>query len=276
MSFFPTLFPVGLAALPAIADQPPTLPGLLWIGNGYLETFQDIQNLSGLFWLLTLYQFSQGLLTSLWVFPPELPVVVKERGGGMYSLTAYYLSRSVSELQLEVPFVVLQVTIVYFMVVLRPQIAAYVLTLLAMILVSLTSQGIGQLIGIGVNSPKNVQLSSALTIQWTLMASGFLMVMPTWLVWTQYLSVIRFGYIALLFIQFQDNYYQVCPDNNIVEVNECQLVPWTVALGGPQQLRPRLWVDWLALGGFVIVSRLSCFFMLKYRAEGMFEAKRKP
>ena len=202
------------------------------------------------------------MLSSLYVFPPEIPVIIKDRQGGMYSLSAYYLARSVTELQLEMPFVILQNTIVYVLVLLRPTVSAYLQILVISILVSLTSQGLGQMIGTTIRFPKNVQLTSSFTIQWTLVTSGFLVVLPPFVDWFKYFSIMRYGYVAMSYVQFDGLTVQFCPGG---QINGCLQLPWQTAVGGAANLTPPLWLDYILLVVFVFISRSLTFLVLYNR-----------
>lgn len=56
-----------------------------------------------------------ALFAALFTFPSEIGMLLKERASGMYSLAAFYISRTASDLPLDCMYPTVFVIIVYFL-----------------------------------------------------------------------------------------------------------------------------------------------------------------
>jgi len=92
--------------------------GLLWwqaakdVPADNLERMEDI---AGLLFFLILFPSYNSVLTSVFTFPSEYKILIKERTSSMYTLSAYYLARTLSDLPLDSLFPAAFAMIVYFM-----------------------------------------------------------------------------------------------------------------------------------------------------------------
>mmetsp|Transcript_35711 Transcript_35711/g.101072 ORF Transcript_35711/g.101072 Transcript_35711/m.101072 type:complete len:692 (-) Transcript_35711:243-2318(-) len=236
------------------------LAGILWAGDGMDLTVQGANNVAGLFFLLCLQLFVQNFMAPIFMFPQEMAVVKKERSGSLYSLSAYYLARSASEFQLECLLPVVQATLVYIFALLRPSILAYLATLAVVITVVIASQGLGHLFSTGIRDPDTRSITFALATQFSAMVCGFVLVLPLWINWAKYLSVLWYGYNLLLFIQ-----YEGVPLQDCASTEECQVVSWTEALSGRVNPTKFQWLEIVAFIAFVALTRFAAFSVLKFR-----------
>lgn len=62
------------------------------------------------------------LFGSLFTFPAEMKMLLKERSSGMYNLSAYYISRSAASMPLELLYPTVFTVLAYWMGALRPQV----------------------------------------------------------------------------------------------------------------------------------------------------------
>lgn len=63
------------------------------------------------------------LFGSLFTFPSEMKMLLKERSSGMYNLSAYYISRSSASMPLELLYPTVFTILSYWMGALRPQVS---------------------------------------------------------------------------------------------------------------------------------------------------------
>lgn len=63
------------------------------------------------------------LFGSLFTFPSEMKMLLKERSSGMYNLSAYYIARSSASMPLELLYPTIFSILAYWMGALRPQVS---------------------------------------------------------------------------------------------------------------------------------------------------------
>lgn len=96
--------------------------------------------------MLLFHQFT-GMFNSLFVFPSEFQMMVKERSSGMYRLSSFYFARTLSELPLDCTIPSMLIILMYWMTGLRPTAGAFISHWLAILLSRLIGQSIGLLVG---------------------------------------------------------------------------------------------------------------------------------
>jgi ABC-type multidrug transport system permease subunit len=118
------------------------LTGCFWWQRGAGDTLRlsAASDVSGLLFFELLFPAFSSLFSSLFTFPNEYRMLLKERQSGMYRLSAFYLSRMASDLPMEFAYPALFVGIVYFMGALRLSAAAFFGNLFAMLLLVLVAE----------------------------------------------------------------------------------------------------------------------------------------
>lgn len=108
---------------------------------------------------------------ALFAFPSERAITVKERRGGYFRLSAYYVARCVADLPLDVVVPFAFVVILYFMAALRA--AVFPLHALVVLLSVLVATSMGLLLSAVVMELKQAQaLASVLTLS-TMLAGAY-------------------------------------------------------------------------------------------------------
>ena len=164
------------------------------------------------------------MFTSLLIFPTEMKHLVKERKSAMYSLSAFYVARTASDIPADLALPSMLIVIVYWMAWLNPTAAAFFATWGTYLLVLLVSSSIGLLIGALVLSVKTAQaLAATLMLTFILVGGFFVQGIPDWISWIKYLSFLNYAYPLLLHIQFGDtgNVWSCLAD---VDGQKCQPV----------------------------------------------------
>jgi len=236
------------------------LAGVLWFADGLDHTVQGVNNVAGLLFMLILQLFVHNFMNPMVSFPHELQIVKKERSGSLYSLSAYYLARSATEIALECALPIIQTTIVYAFAVLRLSFLAYFSTLGVVILVVFSAQGIGMFFSALIRDPDTRSITLSLAVQFSAMVCGFVLVLPLWINWAKYLSVLWYGYTLLLQIQYDGVPLQDCSSTE-----ECQEVGWETALNGKVNLSKVPGLTIFIFLGFVFAVRFAGFVMIGIR-----------
>lgn len=124
--------------------------GLLWFQAGGKNTLISAADVSGLLFFAMLFAQANAMFSSVFTFPAEFQMMLKERSSGMYRLSAFYISRTASEIPLDFFIPTLYVIILYFMTELKMTAAAFFCHWLAMILSIFVAQTVGLIIGAAI------------------------------------------------------------------------------------------------------------------------------
>ncbi|XP_076239723.1 ATP-binding cassette subfamily G member 4 isoform X1 [Calliopsis andreniformis] len=174
------------------------LVGLL-IGTLYYDIGNDgakvLSNLGFLFFNMLFLMYTSMTITIL-SFPLELPVLLKENFNRWYSLKAYYLAITLSDIPFQAIFCIVYVTIVYFMTSQPTEIMRFSMFMGTCLLISFVAQSVGLVVGAAMNVQNGVFLAPVMSVPF-LLFSGFFVsfdAIPVYLRWITYLSYIRYGF----------------------------------------------------------------------------------
>ncbi|CAL7934659.1 unnamed protein product [Xylocopa violacea] len=174
------------------------LVGLL-IGALYYDIGNDgakvLSNLGFLFFNMLFLMYTSMTITIL-SFPLELPVLLKENFNRWYSLKAYYLAITVSDIPFQAIFCILYVTVVYFLTSQPTDVMRFSMFMGTCLLISFVAQSVGLVVGAAMNVQNGVFLAPVMSVPF-LLFSGFFVsfdAIPVYLRWITYLSYIRYGF----------------------------------------------------------------------------------
>lgn len=181
------------------------LAGMFWWQIGAdLDSVQRVLDVGGLLFFIQLFMAFASLYAALFTFPTEFQMLVKERQSGMYRLSAYYVARTASDLPLDCLLPSLFTWILYWMAGLRLSAGAFFCTWFSVVLIVLTAQSMGLLIGANVINPKNGQTIATIFMLSTMLVGGYYVRgIPVWISWLKYVSFIYWGWNLLLKIEFR-------------------------------------------------------------------------
>ncbi|XP_066594327.1 ATP-binding cassette subfamily G member 4 isoform X3 [Prorops nasuta] len=169
------------------------------IGALYYDIGNDgakvLSNLGFLFFNMLFLMYTSMTITIL-SFPLELPVLLKENFNRWYSLKAYYLAITVSDIPFQAIFCIIYVSIVYFLTSQPPEVFRFSMFLGACLLISFVAQSVGLVVGAAMNVQNGVFLAPVMSVPF-LLFSGFFVsfdAIPVYLRWITYLSYIRYGF----------------------------------------------------------------------------------
>ncbi|XP_076116252.1 uncharacterized protein LOC143083788 isoform X1 [Mytilus galloprovincialis] len=202
-------------------------------------------------------------------FPLEKIVINKERAGGWYRLSAYFLAKCTSEL----PLILLQplffVTVAYWCIGLSG-VAKFFATMGTVFITALAGQSIGLFLGV-VNTEMRQAITITILIQMAIMLLGglFTRTLPLWLDWTKYLSFIHYTFHSLMYLEFKNGPAVRCSSqlNSTVfpicrEAN-ATMIPSEILLEY-YGIRWNYWQYLLPLLAIIVVFRSLCYIILRY------------
>jgi len=152
-----------------------------------------------------LYWVMSGMYESLFAFPQERVVILKERATASYRLSAYFCAMTTADLPvfLFMPFIFLVIS--YWMVVPTLGFNIFVLILFIALLSVVTGQGMGQLVGSAFDDVRIGQAVATVVVLFLMLLGGFFAQnLPGWLSWVRYVSPFAYASNAALGVIFRE------------------------------------------------------------------------
>jgi len=178
------------------------LVGIMWFQLEQVERTLD-ERVSLVFFICVFFSFIP-MFSAIFSMPAEGPVLHKERSSGAYRLSAFFVAKTIVETPVELLYPTLFTVVAYWMAGLRASVGAFVLHVFVLSLVVLTALSIGLFVSATVRNIKLAQVLGSLTVLLALLAGGYYVnnkTLPSWIVWVNALSFIKYGFEALLIIE---------------------------------------------------------------------------
>ncbi|XP_065681932.1 protein white isoform X2 [Hydra vulgaris] len=192
----------------------------LKVGKNTTDESNDVAtNVNGALFFTVMTQSFSALSGSLYIFPAEIPVFLKEHKLAMYRPDVYFISKTLSEFPWYVIGPVIYSTIFYFMVGLRTDAAAFFIFVGIVQLLNQAGLSFGYFIS---SISPTVQVATSvgppLIMPFVLFGGFFLkdMSIPDYFIWLKWLSFVKYGAECVQINQWA-NYGQVghCNGTNI-------------------------------------------------------------
>lgn len=175
------------------------LAGFMW----WHSDFQNIQDRLGLLFFIAIFWGVLPSFNATFAFPQERAIFMKERASGMYTLSSYFMSRIVGDMPMELILPTIFVTITYWMAGLKPELAAFILTLMVVLGYVLVSQGLGLALGALIMDAKQASTVVTVTMLAFVLTGGFYVhKVPSCMAWIKYISSTFYTYRLLINIQY--------------------------------------------------------------------------
>ncbi|KAJ8541723.1 hypothetical protein K7X08_002539 [Anisodus acutangulus] len=179
------------------------LAGSMWWHSDY----RDIQDRLGLLFFISIFWGVFPSFNAVFAFPQERAIVVKERASGMYTLSSYFMARIVGDLPMDLILPTLFLTIMYWMAGLKPQLLAFLLTLLVLLSYVIVSQGLGLALGAIIMDAKQASTVVTVTMLAFVLTGGFYVhKVPACLAWIKYISTTFYCYRLLIDVQYGEGH----------------------------------------------------------------------
>ncbi|XP_038906339.1 ABC transporter G family member 9 [Benincasa hispida] len=187
------------------------MSGLLW----WQSNDSHLQDKIGLFYFSSSFWGFFPLLQAIGTFPKERMILEKERASGMYRLSSYFISRTTSDLPMELVLPTIFIVIIYAMAGLKRTAANFFATLFSQLLSVLVAQGFGLAIGaLVLDQSSATTLGSVIMLCFLLTSGYFVQHVPKFIAWTKYISIGTYTYKLLLISQYKATDTYPCPGNN--------------------------------------------------------------
>ncbi|XP_047133027.1 protein white isoform X1 [Hydra vulgaris] len=248
------------------------IAGLVYLRVGDLKDNNDkVSNINGaIFFTVTTMSFG-SITGSLFVFPAEIPVFLKEHKLGMYRTDVYFLSKVIAEFPSYLIGPILYSVIYYFMVGFRTTASAFFASLGILEILVQCALSFGYLVS--AMSP-SVQVATGVgppLIMPFMLFGGFFLKdksIPIYFIWLKWLSWFKYSAECLQIIQWHDyDGLTVCETNRNVT---CFYPNGNAALASfgysPNNMGRNIGLMFALIGGFRIAAFL--FVLLRaYRAK---------
>ncbi|KAI7755627.1 hypothetical protein M8C21_007163, partial [Ambrosia artemisiifolia] len=127
----------------------------------------------GLLFYVCIFWTSSSIFGAVYVFPFEKFTLVKERKADMYRLSAFYVCSTLCDMIAHVTYPTIFMSILYFMVGFQKTAQCFFLTLLVVLLIAITSQGAGEMLGAAVMSVRRAGNVASLILMLFLLTGGY-------------------------------------------------------------------------------------------------------
>ncbi|KAG7386669.1 hypothetical protein PHYBOEH_008608 [Phytophthora boehmeriae] len=181
-----------------------TLVISLIVGLIYLQLVLDqkgVQNFTGGFFFLIVNQ-TFGTANPVFIsVPMELPIVIREYKAGLYHLIAWYISKNVSEIPMQLLLPIVFFVPVYFLMGIGHGFEAFIYMQIIMMLVNSCAVGLGYMVSCLVRRVDIAPIIGMIMILPFLLFGGLLINSddcPDYFVWIQYISPIKYGFEGIM------------------------------------------------------------------------------
>ncbi|XP_049848215.1 uncharacterized protein LOC126313302 [Schistocerca gregaria] len=199
MSIGAYLFPLPIIQTLVIA----IVYGLIWLQTPRNEA--NFQNRTGaLFFLLLFTGGFNPVLTALYSFPMERPIILRERSEGAYPISAYLLAKTLSEAPLEQIYPLAFLLITYWMVGFNPRFTNFLLIWVILIFLTWSSSGLGLAISSVIYNIKASTTMAIIVLLTMILTSGFYVAFESikkWISWLGYLSYIKYAFDGVILVE---------------------------------------------------------------------------
>lgn len=177
------------------------LGGFMWWHSDY----RDIQDRLGLLFFICIFWGVFPSFNAVFAFPQERAIFMKEKASGMYTLSSYFMARITGDLPMELILPTLFLSITYWMTGLKPELSAFVLTLLVLLGYVLVSIGLGLALGAFIMDAKQASTVVTVTMLAFVLTGGYYVhKVPPFMSWIKYASTTFYSYRLLINVQYGD------------------------------------------------------------------------
>ncbi|KAL0365814.1 UNVERIFIED_CONTAM: ABC transporter G family member 25 [Sesamum radiatum] len=175
------------------------LAGFMWWHSDY----HDIQDRLGLLFFISIFWGVFPSFNAVFAFPQDRAIFLKERASGMYTLSSYFMARITGDLPMELILPTTFLTVTYWMTGLKPQLSAFVLTLMVVLGYVVVSQGLGLALGALIMDAKKAStVVTVIMLAFVLTGGYYVHKVATFMSWMKYISTTFYTYRLLIKVQY--------------------------------------------------------------------------
>jgi len=192
----------------------------------------------------------QGIFGSLILlnsFPQEKVIVLRERAAGMYSVSAYYLAKSLAEMVIQLVFPFIFTCCAYWLMGLQAEAGKFFIFMLFMELCCLTAESIALMLSTLCRRVSYAIVILPIIFEGSRLFGGFLLppkLLPRYFSWLDALSFIKYSYVGIALNELSGLVYYCKP---------AQLVNGKCLLTSGHQQIDNLGLDFITIWGCALV-----------------------
>ena len=185
--------------------------GLTFLNIPGSDAKAQVQDRNGSLFISSLSQVLLPVIGALAIFSLEIPVILREISSGYYGVFAYYLSKMIIEIPLQLIITFITFTIIYWLCLFQKTFKKYIIFVGIILLGSLCGLSIGTAFA---TASKNVSIALQIApfcIIPLILFSGLLInsgSIPPYFTWVQYISPIRYMYQEVYKNEFRGLFYK--------------------------------------------------------------------
>lgn len=207
-----------------------TVAVALVIGSCWLQlqanTESNITPVTSYLFFINAYFLFWGMFGGLLEFIPELKIITLDRQAGLYRLSAYFLSKTISCLPAKIVHPLIFSLVSYPMVIVPFQVKTYFLVSCCLVLTTLMGDSLGLFIGTFTHKTNQaISLCVIISIAILLLGGFFIKQLSSYLEWAKYVSFLRYSYLATIKLQFQ-SYPKIYCDHEGNAIALCRNKPY--------------------------------------------------
>jgi len=232
------------------------------------DTIDELVERTGGMFFITMFWAFTPLFNAIDTFPSERALIMKERGGGYYRLSAYWQAKTIAAIPVELMYPTLFLTVVYWCINLKATAGAFFSHLLTILLSTLTAHSFGLFISSAVVSMRHCISVASVSMLTLMLVSGFyakLDNIPIWLRWASYLAFPKYTYSIIAYIQFSGRTFEcgnADPQTTDPRLLDCPVSGETILSSYALDTLP-LWANIVILIALLIVFRFLAYLALR-------------
>mmetsp|Transcript_10203 Transcript_10203/g.17514 ORF Transcript_10203/g.17514 Transcript_10203/m.17514 type:complete len:787 (-) Transcript_10203:1212-3572(-) len=192
-----------------------TLVGIIFFRMNDNET--SVASRQGFIFFGIVFWGFTGMFSSLFSLPAERALINKDRASATYCMSAYFLSKTLMEIPIEIIYPTFYSIVTYWMCNLNPDFGRFVVFMVVMLVNFVAAMGMGIACAALTMDFRKAQTLATCIMLGSLLSSGFYVAqsqLPDWISWIQWTSFLQYANVALLMNEFNGQTYACVPGAN--------------------------------------------------------------
>lgn len=185
--------------------------GLIWLRNGQSDELTVRASITGVLFFIIINQAFGGVFAVIFSFPLERSVVTRERASSTYRTSAYFLSKTMTDIPKSFLFTLTFSAISYFMIGLRQEVGAFFTFVLVIFLTTFLAESLAIAVSVMTGDAQAAAGIIPVFVILAVLFGGFFIEgesLPGWLSWAEYLSFVFYAFSALGKNQFRGDEFE--------------------------------------------------------------------
>eukprot|EP01091_Cochliopodium_minus_P001754 TRINITY_DN1168_c0_g1_i9.p1 TRINITY_DN1168_c0_g1~~TRINITY_DN1168_c0_g1_i9.p1 ORF type:complete len:661 (-),score=200.92 TRINITY_DN1168_c0_g1_i9:221-2203(-) len=231
------------------------LVGLIYLKLNHFQ--EGITNRIGVLFFVVINMIMPNLIGELFTFPSERGLFMREKGGGWYGLLAYYFSKMLAMMPMQIIGPMIFSIIIYWMVGLQKDAGKFFIFYITLVLLTHNAVALAVAISTATKSFQISLIFAPIIFIPLMLLGGFFVKsssIPVYLIWVKFVSPFKYGY-EILFINEFSGLKLTCKLSELVS-GVCPITSGSVAIKTNLEGGASIW------RGFVILSAITVFLHL--------------